>query len=147
MVIHGREHLLAMVQLVGQLLLDVLRLLRAPLRGPGAMCRATTTWAPWRCPSRPWWVSDRRGAGLSDVAAAAPVRGRAFIVNILGISLIRELGPLLGAILVAGRSGSAITADRRDAVTEELDAMQVMGIPQGYRLVCRVRWRWRWPCR
>src|SRR2546427_3451838 len=30
-----------------------------------------------------------------------------FIVNILGISLIRELGPLLAAILVAGRPGAA----------------------------------------
>ena len=60
----------------------------------------------------------------------------AFIVNILGISLIRELGPLLGAILVAGRTGSAITAQIGVMrVTEELDAMQVMGIPQGYRLV------------
>ena len=60
----------------------------------------------------------------------------AFIVNILGISLIRELGPLLGAILVAGRSGSAITAQIGVMrVTEELDAMQVMGIRHGFRLV------------
>ena len=33
-----------------------------------------------------------------------------FIVNILGLALVRELGPLLGAVLVAGRSGSSITA-------------------------------------
>jgi phospholipid/cholesterol/gamma-HCH transport system permease protein len=60
----------------------------------------------------------------------------AFIVNILGISLIRELGPMLAAILVAGRSGSAITAQIGVMrVTEELDAMRVMGIAQGYRLV------------
>jgi phospholipid/cholesterol/gamma-HCH transport system permease protein len=60
----------------------------------------------------------------------------AFIVNILGISLIRELGPVLAAILVAGRSGSAITAQIGVMrVTEELDAMRVMGIPKGYRLV------------
>ena len=60
----------------------------------------------------------------------------AFIVNILGISLIRELGPMLGAILVAGRSGSAITAQIGVMrVTEELDAMRVMGISHGFRLV------------
>jgi phospholipid/cholesterol/gamma-HCH transport system permease protein len=60
----------------------------------------------------------------------------AFIVNILGLSLIRELGPMLAAILVAGRSGSAITAQIGVMrVTEELDAMRVMGIPLGYRLV------------
>ena len=59
-----------------------------------------------------------------------------FIVNILGISLIRELGPMLAAILVAGRSGSAITAQIGVMrVTEELDAMRVMGIPHGFRLV------------
>lgn len=55
----------------------------------------------------------------------------AFIVNVLGISLIRELGPMLAAILIAGRSGSAITAQIGVMrVTEELDAMKVMGIPQ-----------------
>jgi phospholipid/cholesterol/gamma-HCH transport system permease protein len=56
----------------------------------------------------------------------------AFIVNMLGIALIRELGPLLAAILLAGRSGSAITAQIGVMrVTEELDAMRVMGIPAG----------------
>ncbi len=60
----------------------------------------------------------------------------AFIVNILGISLIRELGPVLAAILIAGRSGSAITAQIGVMrVTEELDAMRVMGIAHSYRLV------------
>ena len=50
--------------------------------------------------------------------------------------MIRELGPLLAAILVAGRSGSAITAQIGVMrVTEELDAMRVMGISHGYRLV------------
>jgi phospholipid/cholesterol/gamma-HCH transport system permease protein len=59
-----------------------------------------------------------------------------FIVNILGMALIRELGPMLAAILVAGRSGSAITAQIGVMrVTEELDAMRVMGIPHGFRLV------------
>jgi phospholipid/cholesterol/gamma-HCH transport system permease protein len=43
---------------------------------------------------------------------------------------------MLAAILVAGRSGSAITAQIGVMrVTEELDAMRVMGIPLGYRLV------------
>ncbi|RYF63753.1 MAG: ABC transporter permease, partial [Comamonadaceae bacterium] len=59
-----------------------------------------------------------------------------FIVNILGLSLIRELGPVLAAVLIAGRSGSAITAQIGVMrVTEELDAMRVMGIPHGFRLV------------
>jgi len=60
----------------------------------------------------------------------------AFVVNILGVSLIRELGPLLAAILIAGRSGSSITAQIGVMrVTEELDAMRVLGIARGFRLV------------
>lgn len=60
----------------------------------------------------------------------------AFIVNILGVSVIRELGPVLAAILIAGRSGSAITASLGVMrVTQELDAMAVMGISQSLRLI------------
>jgi len=59
-----------------------------------------------------------------------------FIVNLLGISVVRELGPVLAAILVAGRSGSAMTAQLGVMrVTEEIDAMSVMGIPYTLRLV------------
>ena len=51
-------------------------------------------------------------------------------------SLVRELGPMLAAILIAGRSGSAITAQIGVMrVTDELDAMSVMGISHSYRLV------------
>ena len=43
---------------------------------------------------------------------------------------------MLAAVLIAGRSGSAITAQIGVMrVTEELDAMRVMGIPHGFRLV------------
>jgi phospholipid/cholesterol/gamma-HCH transport system permease protein len=50
--------------------------------------------------------------------------------------VIRELGPVLAAILVAGRSGSAMTAALGVMrVTEELDALTVMGIPHGFRLI------------
>jgi phospholipid/cholesterol/gamma-HCH transport system permease protein len=59
-----------------------------------------------------------------------------YIVNLLGIAIIRELGPVLAAILVAGRSGSAMTAQIGVMrVTEELDALAVMGIPHTLRLV------------
>ncbi|MDP2901887.1 MAG: ABC transporter permease, partial [Methylovulum sp.] len=58
-----------------------------------------------------------------------------YIINILGLSIIRELGPLLAAILVAGRSGSAMTAQIGIMrVTEELDALSAMGISHSMRL-------------
>jgi phospholipid/cholesterol/gamma-HCH transport system permease protein len=59
-----------------------------------------------------------------------------FIVKLLGVATVRELGPVLAAILVAGRSGSSITAQIGVMrVTQELDAMQVMGISHGQRLI------------
>jgi phospholipid/cholesterol/gamma-HCH transport system permease protein len=46
----------------------------------------------------------------------------------LGISVLRELSPLITAIVIAGRSGSAITAQiGAMKITQELDAMQTMG--------------------
>jgi len=60
----------------------------------------------------------------------------AFIVDVLGIGVIRELGPVLVAVLVAGRSGSAITAQLGVMrVTEEIDALATMGVPRHLRLV------------
>ncbi len=52
-----------------------------------------------------------------------------FIVDLVGIALLREIAPLLTAILVAGRSGSAYTAQIGTmTVTEELDALRSLGI-------------------
>ncbi len=51
-----------------------------------------------------------------------------FIVDMLGISVLRELSPLITAIVIAGRSGSAFTAQiGAMKITQELDAMQTMG--------------------
>jgi len=59
-----------------------------------------------------------------------------FVVNILGLAVLRELGPLLAAIIVAGRSGSSMTAQIGVMrVTQELDALSVMGISHTVRLV------------
>ena len=51
-----------------------------------------------------------------------------FIVDMLGISMLRELAPLMTAIVIAGRSASAFTAQiGAMKITEELDAMRTMG--------------------
>ncbi len=51
-----------------------------------------------------------------------------FIVDMLGISILRELAPLITAIVIAGRSGSAFTAQiGAMKITQELDAMRTMG--------------------
>jgi phospholipid/cholesterol/gamma-HCH transport system permease protein len=52
-----------------------------------------------------------------------------FVVNLIGIVMVRELGPLLAALLLAGRSGSAFAAEIGTMkVNEELDALQTFGL-------------------
>ena len=69
---------------------------------------------------------------VSALQSAAQLRqfgADIFVANLLGIGLTRELGPLMTAIMVSGRSGSAIAAEIATMkFTEELDALQTMGI-------------------
>jgi len=52
-----------------------------------------------------------------------------FAVNLIGILVLRELGVLLTSIMVAGRSGSAFTAELGSmTMREEVDALRVMGL-------------------
>ena len=51
------------------------------------------------------------------------------IANLVGVSAIRELAPLMAAIIITGRCGAAITAEIGTMkVAEEIDALQVMGL-------------------
>jgi phospholipid/cholesterol/gamma-HCH transport system permease protein len=52
-----------------------------------------------------------------------------FAVNLIGILVLRELGVLLTSIMIAGRSGSAITAEIGSMkMREEIDALKVMAL-------------------
>lgn len=52
-----------------------------------------------------------------------------FVVDLVGLSMLREFAPLITAIIIAGRSGSAFAAQIGTmAVTEEIDAMRTLGI-------------------
>jgi phospholipid/cholesterol/gamma-HCH transport system permease protein len=52
-----------------------------------------------------------------------------YVADIVGLSMVRELAPLITAIIVAGRTGSAYTAQIGTMmVTEEVDALRSMGI-------------------
>ena len=63
-----------------------------------------------------------------------------FIVDMLGLSILRELAPVITAIVIAGRSGSAFTAQiGAMKITEELDAMKTMGFdPYIFLVVPRI---------
>lgn len=132
------EHLFAFTILLGQLVLDVCHVLRHPSRIPRKEISANVFQMGFNALGITALVGILIGIVLSYLSAQQlrTFGGDIYIVNILGISIIRELGPLLAAILVAGRSGSAITAQLGVMrVTEELDAMLVMGIPHGLRLI------------
>jgi phospholipid/cholesterol/gamma-HCH transport system permease protein len=59
-----------------------------------------------------------------------------FIGSLVGLSMARELGPMMVSILLAGRVGSAITAELASMkVYQEIDALETMNIPPARLLV------------
>ncbi|HUL07693.1 MAG TPA: MlaE family lipid ABC transporter permease subunit [Candidatus Acidoferrum sp.] len=55
--------------------------------------------------------------------------GEIYVVNLVGISVLREMGVLISAIVIAGRSGSAFTAEIGTMqVNEEVDAIRTLGL-------------------
>ena len=71
------------------------------------------------------------GYSLGSVTGA-----NAFLGNIVGISLCRELGPVITAFLLAGRVGSSIAAELGAmTVYQEIDALRTMNIPPQRLLV------------
>lgn len=132
------RHAVEMVELFGQLLIDAFAVVRQPLLGP------------WREFSAGIYSIGAQALGITAMVgfligvvlsylSAEQLRlygADTFIINILGVGIIRELGPVICSILIAGRSGSAITAQLGVMrVTEELDALSVMGISRSLRLI------------
>jgi len=59
-----------------------------------------------------------------------------YIANLVGLSIVRELGPLMTAIIAAGRSGAAFAAEIGTMkVSEEVDALTTMGFDRTRFLV------------
>jgi phospholipid/cholesterol/gamma-HCH transport system permease protein len=78
--------------------------------------------------------------GYQGVAQLRPFGGEDYTINLVAVSVLREMGVLITAIMVAGRSGSAFTAEIGVMQTrEEVDALEVMGIePMQVLVVPRV---------
>ncbi len=132
------QHIKDFIQLVGLLLIEVAYLIRRPQD------------FPWREFSANIYKSGVTALPVTALlgfmigVAMAYLMARQlrifgadiFIVNIMGLAIIRELGPVLMAVLVAGRSGSAMTAQIGVMrVTEEIDALTTMGISRILRLI------------
>ncbi len=138
LVLSASSHFLSALTLFGQLLIDMAALLRHPTLGPWREISANVYRTGTQALAITATVGFLIGIVLSYLSAEQLklFGANSFIVNILGIGIIREMGPVICAVLVAGRSGSSITAQLGVMrVTEELDALAVMGIPYTTRLV------------
>jgi phospholipid/cholesterol/gamma-HCH transport system permease protein len=132
------EHLRDGVGLLGQLTLDLAGTLRRPREFPlrefsAAIFRSGVTALPVTM-----LVGFLIGMVLTYLSALQLKRYGAdlLVINIVGVGVLRELGPMLASIIAAGRSGSAVTAQLGVMrVTEEIEALSVMGISVTTRLV------------
>src|SRR5580765_1392911 len=63
-----------------------------------------------------------------------------FVADLIGLAMLRELGPLMTAILLAGRSGAAFAAEIGTMrVNQEIDALTTMGLdPVRFLVTTRV---------
>ncbi len=131
-----------MVEYVGQLTLALASAVRHPrqVRGKDMML-----------------VAEQAGIGAVPIVAligfllglilsfqsAVPMRqfgAEIFVADLLGISLLRELGPLMAAVMLTARSGSAFAAEIGTMkVNEEVDALSTMGLePMRFLILPRV---------
>ncbi len=132
------KQLLELVTLLGQLVIDIGYLFLHPGNIPWSEISIAVYESGVRALGITALVGFLIGIVLSYLSALQlKIFGaEIYIIDILGLSVIRELGPLLAAILVAGRSGSAMTAQIGIMrVTEELDALSAMGISHSLRLI------------
>jgi len=132
------QHCIGFIGLLGQLCLDVVYLLRHPRDWPLRELSANVFKVGVTAMPVTALVGFLIGVVLSYLFALQlrSFGADIYIVNILGLGIIREMGPVLVSVLVAGRSGSAMTAQLGVMrVTEELDALSAMGISRTVRLV------------
>jgi len=93
-----------------------------------------------------WHICERAGVDALPIVAlisfllgmilafqsAVPMKrfgAEIFVADLIGLSMLRELGPLMTAILIAGRSGAAFAAEIGTMrVNQEVDALTTMGL-------------------
>jgi len=126
------------LQFVGELSIEALRILSRPTR--------------WRWPSIANIIDTSGYQALPIIALLSFMIGvvisyqmgnqlrnygaNIFIVDLLGLSVLREFGPLLTAIMVAGRTGSAFTAQLgMMKINQEIDALNTLGVTPGELLL------------
>ncbi len=132
------SHLQSAATLLGRLVLDSLPLVRHPSRIPWRDISGTIYEVGARAMLLTALVGALVGMVVSNLSSMElrALGAQSLVVKIVGLGVTRELGPMLTTILVAARSGSAMTAQLGVMrVTQELDALSAMGIPHTVRLV------------
>jgi len=131
-------HICTWLTLFGRLTLDVMFLLSHPRAIPFKEISLTIYKAGVSALGITALVGLLVGVSMSYLSSLQLQRFGAeiYIIDLLGLSIIRELGPMLAAIIIAGRSGSAMTAEIGIMrVTQELDALSALGVSHSLRLV------------
>jgi len=131
-------HLRDGIGLLGQLALDLAGTLRRPSEFPLREFSAAIFRSGVTALAVTMLVGFLVGVVLTYLSALQLKKYGAdlLVINIVGIGILRELGPMLASIISAGRSGSAVTAQLGVMrVTEEVEALAVMGISITTRLV------------
>lgn len=73
---------------------------------------------------------------LQSAKQLEKVGALSYVANLVGVTIINELGPLLTAVILAGRSGASFTAEIATMkISQELDALEVIGVDSVLYLV------------
>jgi len=75
--------------------------------------------------------------GFQGYNTLSRVGSKAFLGSMVALSLLRELGPVMTALMVTGRAGSAVTAELGIMrITEQIDELEILGLsPYRYLVV------------
>jgi len=128
---HHLEQVAGMLAFIGEAAISALRIIKQPARFRFRAVLHNIQGAGFEALPIVGLLAFLMGVVVSYQGAEQLARYGAsiFVADLVGLSMLREMGPLLTAIIVAGRSGSAFTAQIGTMqVTEEIDAMRTIGI-------------------
>ena len=128
---HGMENLSGMLAFVGESAIALLRLIVQPRRIRWRPVFHNIQTAGFEALPIVGLLSFLMGVVIAYQGADQLQRfgANVFIADLVGLAMLRELSPLLTAIIIAGRSGSAYAAQIGTMkVTEEIDALRTIGV-------------------
>ena len=117
---------------VGENVLSVVRLVRSPRKFRWADCLEEMQYCGAMALPIVSLISFLVGVTLAYTGAIVlrQYGGDIYIADLIGLSMVREMGAVMTAVVVAGRTGAAFAATLGNMkANEEIDALEVLGIP------------------